>query len=148
MTVKTAPADAFSHIRLYGEEKYKLDNMELKAVNFPARVDEDHITSTWSDRILWDKARAVITTSSMYGDAFYAGVSDVELLKWAQIIADEINFNHQVTGVRVVRYTNPSSGYPILRADLASGGSGRCRNTRQRSEWWSPFNGDEETEPK
>jgi hypothetical protein len=120
---KTKSADPFEFSRLYGQEKYSLDNMTLASVNFPDVVDSGKITSEWSDRIFtsWDAASKDLK-STYNADAFWAGVSSTDLLTFAKAIAEAVNFTHEVTGVRIVRFTNAASGYPVLRIDITSGG--------------------------
>jgi hypothetical protein len=121
----TETVDPFNYNRLYGNEKYNLQKMELKSVNFPAQVEDGMGTSVWDDRIYteWRKAGEGIT-SSYSGDAFWAGVSNEDLLVFAQRVADAIHFNQKVTGARITRYTNASSGYPCLVLEMTSGGKG------------------------
>ena len=116
----TTEMDPFVFGRLYGDEKYNLQNMELKSVNFPAQVKNYH--SIYADRANeeWIKAGEGIT-STYNGDAFWAGVSEKDLLIFAQRMADALNFKHKVTGARVSRHTN-SNGYPCLLLEMTNGG--------------------------
>lgn len=121
--IKTTPADRFDYNRLYGQEKYNLNNMTLAKVNFPYSVNEGKITSVWSDHIYKEYRNAIAeVTSAQNGDAFWNGVSSEQLLKFASDVAKAVNFEPEVTGVRIVRFTNVMSGYPVLRIDIASGG--------------------------
>jgi len=43
----TDTVDPFDYSRLYGNEKYNLQKMQLKAVNFPAEVEPGKATSVW-----------------------------------------------------------------------------------------------------
>lgn len=125
----TTETDPFSLDRLYGDEKYGLNNMQLKSVNFPARVSANRAASIWSDRSreAWRKHQKVLISRDS-GDAFFTGVTDESLLTFANAMAKESGFPHEVTGVRVVRFTD-GGGYPVLRLDIASGGSGLRRST-------------------
>lgn len=67
----TDTVDPFVFDRLYGNEKYSLNGMQMKAVNFPAEVDPDKATVVWSDRVItawWEAAQKVESTYT--GDAF------------------------------------------------------------------------------
>ena len=122
---KTEIVDPFNFSRLYGNEKYSLDAMEMKAVNFPFEVDPNKITAVWSDRIItawWEAAQKI---ESIYtGDAFFGGATNESFLRFAQEIAKAINFKHEVTGARVTRYTNRASGYPVFVLEVTNGGKG------------------------
>lgn len=79
------PVDPFSHSRLYGSEKYSLQNMLLKQTNMPTWADDgDQIYEIWSDRCYtpWKLALKGIKSSYTH-DAFFAGVSDEDFLKFA-----------------------------------------------------------------
>jgi hypothetical protein len=121
----TDEVDQFDYSRLYGNEKYSLQKMELKSASFPAQVEPGKATAVWSDRMPseWEKAGDGIK-SNQSGDAWWAGVSEKDLLIFAQRMADAIHFEHKVTGARITRYTNASSGYPCLVLELTSGGKG------------------------
>ena len=121
----TDEVDAFSFERLYGNEKYSLQKMELKSTNFPAQIEPNMATAVWSDRIYtqWRDAMNGIT-STMSADAFWAGVSNEDLLLFASRVATAIDFRHKVTGARITRYTNAASGYPCLVLEITSGGKG------------------------
>jgi hypothetical protein len=80
--------DPYSSSRLYGREKYSLNNMLLREVNFPAMFlpEEDKVYSIWSDRVYheWSEAfRLVQGQSSCSGDAMFAGMSDAALMTFA-----------------------------------------------------------------
>jgi hypothetical protein len=110
----------FSHSRLYGAEKYDLQNMLLKEVNFPAFYypEQDKLYDAWSDRVYfeWDEANKVVV-SSAYGDERYAHATDESLLKFGNQLFSNINREKiELTGVAIVRHTDVSSGYPVLYA--------------------------------
>jgi hypothetical protein len=131
--VTTSEMDGFNFNRLYGNEKYNLQNMELKSVNFPAQAEHYH--SIYEDRALteWRKAAEGIE-SRQSGDAFWAGVSDKDVLVFAQRMADALSFKHKVTGARISRHTNWSSGYPILLLEMTSGGKNLRRPKSKRGD--------------
>jgi len=121
--IKTIPVEPFEFSRLYGDEKYSLTEMTLREVNFPDEVEDGHVTSTWSDRVgsdAWYAAKEGIE-SRMSGDAWWNGVSSEDFLAFAAKIAVIVGFKHEVTGARMVRYTD-GGGYPCLRLDITNGG--------------------------
>jgi hypothetical protein len=69
----------FSHMRLYGDEKYSLQNMVLKMVDYPAKIDstKDQTFSIYVDRAYteWGAAQRLIKSKDS-GDAWFNGVSD------------------------------------------------------------------------
>jgi hypothetical protein len=128
----TETVDPFNFDRLYGREKYSLNRMEMRSVNFPAEVDPDHATAVWSDRIItaWYDAAQLI--DSVYnGDAFFAGATQESFMKFAKAVALAINFKYEVTGARVARYTNAASQYPVYLLEVTNGGKGLRDTTRQ-----------------
>ncbi len=132
---KTTQADPFDFWRLYGQEKYSLQNMEVKSFKFPYEVEERHIHCVYDDRLphgIWQDATRLIETGAT-GDAFFNGATDESFLKFAQRIADYCEFKHKVTGARIVRFTN-AGGYPCYRLDMAHGGKmSNARTDRQES---------------
>lgn len=73
----------------------------------------------WSDRDhgAWEDARRGIASAEC-GDAWWHGVSRADLLTFARRMADTLGIRGEVTGARVVRYTNAATGYPTLRLDV------------------------------
>lgn len=122
--------DAFEFSRLYNTEKYSLQKMELKSVNFPAQVEAGKATATWSDRVSWDEAIKLVK-SNFSGDAFFAGATDASFIEFAKAMGVILGFKHVVTGARVTRYTNAMSGYPCLALEITSGGTGIRGNTQK-----------------
>lgn len=111
------PAYPYNYNRLYGSEKYNLQNMLLKQVNFPRYYsDEDKLYDIWSDRVYteWMQADRLIDTNQT-GDAWYAGATDKSFLRFASEVFSLINKEPiELTGAALVRYTNVSNGYPCL----------------------------------
>ena len=113
-------ADPFDFERLYGMEKYSLQNMLLKEVTMPTTVYGGERTfEVWSDRerhAFWENRFKRTLTSTMNGDAYFAGVTDEDFLEWANAVFSEIEGQPvQLTGACLIRYTNVMSGYPTLR---------------------------------
>lgn len=119
----TIPADRFEFQRLYGNEKYSLQNMVLGDTGFPDQVAYGRCTSVYHDRVYTEwRASMEGITSTQSADAFWSGVSSEDLLKFGTLMAKVIGFRHKVTSVRVVRFTNVATGYPCYRLDIANGG--------------------------
>lgn len=79
------PVDPYDYSRLYGREKYNLQNMLLKQVNMPAWSEPgDVINELWSDRFIteWQLASKLVE-SAANGDAFFAEATDESFLKFA-----------------------------------------------------------------
>jgi hypothetical protein len=103
----------FSHHRLYGDEKYSLQNMVLKMVDYPARLDSslDQYFSIYVDRARteWSAAQQLITSESS-GDAWFVGVSDEDFLFFAGKLFALLNTHIPCTGDDIVknayRYSN------------------------------------------
>lgn len=134
--VRTTQADPYSFARLYSrEEKYRLQNMEVKSVNFMDLVEECKIHDVYDDRIHteWRQAAATVQSAES-GDAFWHGVSDNDFLAFASRIAEHCGFSHPVTGARIVRFTD-GGGYPVYRLDMINGGK-RDAVARYRDYEW------------
>ena len=138
----TETVDPFSFDRLYGNEKYSLQKMQMKAVNFPARVDPNKATAVWSDRIItaWYDAGEKIV-SHYNGDATFAGATDESFMAFAKAVATSIGFKHEVTGARVTRYTNAASGYPVFVLEVTSGGEGYRETTQPKRSRYMRYGG-------
>lgn len=122
---QTDTVDPFEYNRLYGNEKYSLQKMEMKSINFPAEVEPGFAFTVWSDRInaeWWGSANLIV--SHYTGDAFFAGATNESFMVFAKAIAKVIGFKHKVTGARITRYTNAASGYPCFVLEVTSGGKG------------------------
>jgi len=110
--------DKFDFNRLYGSEKYGLQNMLLKQYNMPTFVYAGEQTfEVWDDRIstvFWNATKELKSTYN--ADAFFAGVNDKDFIEWASKVFSEVNGQEvKLTGAAVIRYTNVMSGYPTLR---------------------------------
>lgn len=76
----------FSHMRLYGDEKYSLQNMVLKMTDYPAKLDtaKDQHFNIYVNRAHTEwHAAARLITSKESGDAWFEGVSDKDFLFFA-----------------------------------------------------------------
>jgi hypothetical protein len=119
---KFEPAHEFNMGRLYGSEKYDIQNMILCQVKMPSFVYKgERVWEVWSDRIPGDslnKALKLIQTTGS-GDHYLAYATPNSLLEFAQVLSDEINGtdSFKVTGMLAVRYTN-LDGYPSLRFSI------------------------------
>jgi hypothetical protein len=133
--IQVDPADCFNHSRLYGNEKYKLSNMLIRQVKFPASAKRSELGSVWTDRIYAATEKAykeVVEPSSSQGgggDAcvWFRSCSEEEFLRYAQVILSEGCYKNSdkvptVTGARMIRYTNVSSGYPAYCWNFYYGG--------------------------
>lgn len=107
--------DPFDYERLYGVEKYRLGAMVVAETSaYPHYVDtQENVFSVYNDRCYaaWVKVWEGVKSNST-GDAWYNGVSEKDLLRVGNLLAAELGFTKPVTAVRIVRYTNLSSGYP------------------------------------
>ena len=133
----TDTVDPFDFNRLYGDEKYSLNRMEMKSVNFPAEVDPRNIAAVWSDRIYtqwWDAIKLI--ESHYTADAFLAGATDESFMEFAKTLAKFINFNLEVTGARVTRYTNAGTQYPVYVLEVTNGGEGIRRPKQPQPHFW------------
>ena len=116
--LKMEEADPFDFNRLYHDEKYCLNNMTLCQARFPTSADQAY--SVWSDRVEgWNKARLDTKSNYRGGDEWWAGVQEDSLLAFAVRIAEIVQYQHKVTGARIVRFTNKNQ-YPVLRLDIVT----------------------------
>ena len=78
---------------------------------------QDRIYGEWEEGRKWYNKE----TGNLHGINL-GSMTDKNFIKWAEIISkkwlDQIE--RKITGLRVVRYTNVSSGYPCLRLDIYS----------------------------
>jgi hypothetical protein len=74
----------FWYDRLYGDEKYSLNNMLLKMANFPAGCDQaagDEVFEVYLDRVMSEADAAwSLLKSNMSGDAFLNGATNESFL--------------------------------------------------------------------
>lgn len=119
---ETTAAAVFQFSRLYGNEKYSLQNMLIRQVGYPMRAKPSDLSEAWSDRFspeMFDAASKVSAGSKTKrggGDAcdWHRHCPADEFLAYAQALVDAGAFGKQdrpVTGARLVRYTNAASGY-------------------------------------
>jgi hypothetical protein len=84
----------YSYHRLYGDEKYNLQNMVLNMVSFPAEVDHgiDKTFSIYSDRAHTEwGAAARMVSSKESGDAWFAGLNAEQFLLFAGKLFGALN---------------------------------------------------------
>lgn len=135
--VQLSPADPFNASRLWGDEKYNLQNMLIRQHRMPFSAPAEFLGDVYSDRLYEATSRAfeqVVQRSSckvyMGGDAcnWFQQCSGEDFLAYAQILSDAIHGSGQnvlddvsaaadpskprVRGARMIRFTNVSSGYP------------------------------------
>lgn len=112
--------DPFDFNRLYGPEKYSLQNMLLKQVTYPAQIDlsVDKPYDGWSDHSREEFSVALAgIESTLSGDAFFNGIKDEDFLTFASKFFSLINKREiKLTGARAVRTTN-NGGYPTITID-------------------------------
>jgi hypothetical protein len=108
----------FSSMQLYGDKKYSLQNMVLKMADYPAKMDSavDQHFSIYVDRAYtqWHAASRGIP-STQTGDAWWAGVSDREFLRFAGKLFAILNTPRKVTGDEYVQNANHYSNQYLSR---------------------------------
>lgn len=128
--IQVEKADPFDPSRLWGNEKYSLQNMLMRQVNFPAYCHQgDVMVSVWSDRAYetWraagEKYRAIVgeQVGGLESGAFLSAMGEQDFLGWCR---EAIGYDKPITGARIIRYTNAASGYPCYRIDLYARGEG------------------------
>jgi hypothetical protein len=112
----------FCYSRLYGSERYSLQNMLLNEVNYDMKSPLRLRKSVWSDYIpdIWHESQKDIDSMTS-GDAFWAGVKPADLLRFARHMLEKSNPEFktiELIGVRIVRFTGVWDGYPKLRLDV------------------------------
>jgi len=103
----------FSSMQLYGDKKYSLQNMILKMVSYPDKIDTavDENFTIYVDRAYtaWGAAARLINSKES-GDAWFAGVSDKDFLLFAGKLFAMLNTHKPCTGDEFVqnayRYSN------------------------------------------
>lgn len=132
--IEVEPADAFDSGRLWGSEQYSLCNMLVRQESFPRYAYEGEEPGTgdahygiWSDHVYqaWDEAvKAADPEESARGggpEHFFRRLSREAFLRFLVKLLEAIGGGaprHPVTGGRIVRFTNVSSGYPCYRVDI------------------------------
>lgn len=113
-------AHPFNAHRLWGDEKYSLQNMLMRQVMFPFHAAKDDQTeSQWTDRnpelvqAAGQKYLRKFQCSFESGDSLRQ-LSPEEFLAFCQ---EATGIDWKPTGARIVRYTNAASGYPTYRID-------------------------------
>jgi hypothetical protein len=108
----------FSSMQLYGDKKYSLQNMVLKMVGYPAKIDTaiDRSFDIYVDRAYtqWHAAAAGIKSTES-GDAWWAGVSDEDFLRFAGKLFAILNTPRKVTGDEYVQNANRYSNQYLSR---------------------------------
>lgn len=105
--------------RLYGDEKYGLQNMLLARWNAPNRLRGGYgAHRVWSDQIhaQWEESLRGIESSES-NDAWWNGVSNQNLRLFARRIAWRMCMSEKVVGMRIVRYTDAHQ-YPMFALDI------------------------------
>ncbi len=105
---------------------YSCQNILIRQYNFPAEFNAvEEMYCEYQDRIpeQWEKGRKWYNkkTGNKYGINIDS-MTEKNFVKWAEVIAQRWlkMIGRKITGLRVVRYTNVSSGYPCLRLDIYS----------------------------
>lgn len=123
-------AEPFNPTRLWGDEKYSLQNMLMRQVRFPAYFHEgDLFSEWWSDhayktfQAACEKYRGRVgpNAGSFEGGDFLSALSEDDFVEFCR---EAIGAEHPATGARVVRHTNASSGYPVYSIQVFAVGEG------------------------
>jgi hypothetical protein len=103
----------FGYSRLYGDEKYTLQNMLLKEVGYDASAAV--LKSVWSDHIphIWYEFQEDIGSMAS-GDAFWAGVMDADLMRFARRVLERLNPEFELFDLTGA----PSSGSHIGETEI------------------------------
>lgn len=105
--------------REYANNPYNVQNVLLVEHNFPTFYYEgDFISSVYSDRVSteqWEKATEDI--QNKWNLENWRNLGSEKLLKFASNL-----YQRDITGIRVIRYTNVSNGYPCYRIDVFAKG--------------------------
>lgn len=101
---------------------YDAQNKLLRQYNFPLEFNKrvDKVFDVYSDRIPGTELVWMDLTPSPRGQwlDMYAQATEIEKLdKWMKTIAENCGMK-QVTGWRILRFTNKMSGYPLYRYDF------------------------------
>jgi len=151
----------FSSYQLYGDKKYSLQNMVLKMVDYPAKIDTalDHSFDIYVDRAYteWGAAARLISSKES-GDAWFAGVSDKDFLLFAGKLFAMLNTHKPCTGDEIVqnayRYSNKfQSRVAELFGSMALAGLDEEKDYREhldlriKTREWAEKQAAEEIEP-
>jgi hypothetical protein len=114
--------DPFDFGRLYGDEKYSLNNMFINQAYFPYKINKkDSYYEVWSDRLsydTWNFCKSGLE-SNQSGDAWLHGLSTESLLTFGHRLSRKERWNEEVTGIIIVRFTDAGQ-YPCYRITLVS----------------------------
>jgi hypothetical protein len=118
--LEITPCDPFNSSRLWSTEKYTLNNMLLHDVNFPSFFYQgDIVFSQYSDRIPykdWQKLSDKYLSKGGFEDGgCFRILEDKDFLSFCR---DACYFDKEIYGARIVRFTNLSTGYPLVRIDI------------------------------
>jgi hypothetical protein len=116
------PADSFDPSRIYGSEKYALDNMLMRQVRFPIHYTHktDFAHTVWSDMVPVSFEAAAQRFMKEGTGPFESGrpmqsLSEEDFVEFCRLAAD---CREPVSGARIVRFTHATSLYPVYRIDL------------------------------
>src|SRR5271157_6345355 len=131
----------FSSMQLYGDKKYSLQNMILKMVSYPDKIDTavDENFTIYVDRAYtaWGAAARLISSKES-GDAWFAGVSDKDFMLFASKLFAMLNTPKPCTGDEYVqnvnRYSNKfQSRCAELYGSMALSGLSRDNDEQYRA---------------
>ena len=99
------------HRFIYGDERFSVQNMLIRQVNFPAYYHQgDFIFDQYTDR-MYETVHAA-------NEKYPGKIEDLSSEDFVQYCREACGVEQQITGARIVRFTNVSSGYPCDRIDL------------------------------
>lgn len=102
---------------LFYSKPYSIQNMLIYQYQFPYEYyEDDYVDSVYSDRIPHDKYEKAIK-KYLKDKTTWSWDTPDENHKISLAFFSEI-FGRKITGYRIVRYTNVSSGYPVWRFDV------------------------------
>jgi hypothetical protein len=108
--------------RIFGVEKYSLNNMLIRQADFPANISSnDNLISIWTDKVEIPFISATTKyLSEIKKGPFESGlgIQSLDKLSFLSYMKDSVEFTDDITGARMVRFTNASSCYPVYRIDL------------------------------
>lgn len=101
----------------YYTNSYDIQNMLLGQVNFPYAYNKgDYMNSVYSDRLPYELYNNALKKAgcNQWMDNWATSASDEQLLTFVR----EVFEKPEITGCRILRFTNVSSGYPCYRFDV------------------------------